>query len=685
MRILTGSTGTSHITAADDGALYAGLAGKGSYVLNLGQQFKATVQSATSIKLGDGDGILQGRHFRTDPGDSDLVEIEENSAGTNRNDIIGVKYSAVSGIESMAWQVVKGAAVSGTAPDPSYNEGNLLTGGTAAFMPMYRVKIVDASISEIEPMFSVLQTLDELDGRTDPLDILHGGTRASTAAEARTNLGVMSTDEVNSAITSKIASKIDAVSVSGNGNVVTDMSKYGNTINAVKDAYGTTVKEGNVATEECREGFAISVKTALAPVQSGSGDPSPDNVRPISGWTGVGLTRCGKNLLPPAVEKTIVNNGVTFTSDGQGRYTINGTATGGNAEVAIYLVKPITIGEVAPYCHLLNPVANGSISFSFYRPNGTQITFFVASSVNRIAQIPLLAGETISRINLYLAKDKTADNFTLTPMLCTDDTPATFEPYQGDAYTAEFGQTVYGGTLDWATGVLTVTHEQIDAYAGEALPGEWISDRDVYAPGTAPTTGAQVVYKLATPTAIQLTPQQITALDGTNTVYSDGDSDYVIFNGGTMANLGIVNLIYPVGSIYMSVNNTSPATLFGGTWEQIKDTFLLSAGDTYAAGVTGGEAEHTLSAAELPDHIHHSHGFAQGGSDDWSFVTVKREGHAKTQVATSSSSGKYAITNTSTDNISYPYYTLEDEPELKGGAHNNMPPYLAVYVWKRTA
>lgn len=683
MRILTGSTGTSHITAADDGALYAGLAGKGSYVLNLGQQFKATVQSATSIKLGDGDGILQGRHFRTDPGDSDLVEIEENSAGTNRNDIIGVKYSAVSGIESMAWQVVKGAAVSGTAPDPSYNEGNLLTGGTAAFMPMYRVKIVDASISEIEPMFSVLQTLDELDGRTDPLDILHGGTRASTAAEARTNLGVMSTDEVNSAITSKIASKIDAVSVSGNGNVVTDMSKSENTISAVKAAYGTTVKEGNVATEECREGFAISVKTTLAPVQSGSGDPSPDNVRPISGWTGVTLTRCGKNLLSKAAAGTQTSRGITFTSNGDGSYTIKGTSTG-SISIEFTTEVPITI-PVGAYLHVGNTGAlNGNIAFVPRFTDGTTVSFAFTVE-NRVWKISDgYVGKTIKAIGIYVNGVQTVD-VTLKPMMCLDGASGEFEPYHGDTYTAEFGQTVYGGTLDWATGILTVTHGQIAAYAGESLPGAWISDRDVYAPGTVPTTGAQVVYKLATPTAIQLTPQQITALDGTNTVYSNGYSDYVIFNGGAVANMGIVNLIYPVGSIYMSVNNVSPATLFGGTWEQIKDTFLLSAGDTYAAGVTGGEAEHTLSVAELPDHIHHSHGFAQGGSDDWSFVTVKREGHAKTQVATSSSSGKYAITNTSTDNISYPYYTLEDEPELKGGAHNNMPPYLAVYVWKRTA
>ena len=101
----------------------------------------------------------------------------------------------------------------------------------------------------------------------------------------------------------------------------------------------------------------------------------------------------------------------------------------------------------------------------------------------------------------------------------------TYAPYQVDTYTSDFGQTVYGGTLDWNTGVLTATHGQIAAYAGESLPGAWISDRDVYADGAMPTTGAQVVYELATPQTIQLTPQEIAALEGLNSLYSStGDT-----------------------------------------------------------------------------------------------------------------------------------------------------------------
>lgn len=122
------------------------------------------------------------------------------------------------------------------------------------------------------------------------------------------------------------------------------------------------------------------------------------------------------------------------------------------------------------------------------------------------------------------------------------------------------------------------------------------------------------------------------------------------------------NTIYPVGSIYMSVNSTSPATLFGGTWEQIKDTFLLSAGDTYSAGATGGEASHTLTVSEMPSHNHN--------------ITIRAGAGAANYYSAppSASQGGEAVTRTNVIQ------------ETGGGtAHNNMPPYMAVYMWKRTA
>ena len=81
-----------------------------------------------------------------------------------------------------------------------------------------------------------------------------------------------------------------------------------------------------------------------------------------------------------------------------------------------------------------------------------------------------------------------------------------------------------------------------------------------------------------------------------------------------------LNLVYPIGSIYWSSNNTNPASLFGGTWIQIKDKFILAAGDSYTNGATGGAATVTLSVSNMPSHNHtftpvgnvssHSHGMA---------------------------------------------------------------------------
>ncbi len=134
----------------------------------------------------------------------------------------------------------------------------------------------------------------------------------------------------------------------------------------------------------------------------------------------------------------------------------------------------------------------------------------------------------------------------------------------------------------------------------------------------------------------------------------------------------LLNKVYPIGSVYMSVNSTSPATLFGGTWVQIKDTFLLSAGDTYAAGATGGEAEHTLTTGEMPSHKHSHYAHYQWHSG--STNTLQAGG----SVLNIGSSSGYAHIDTA--------QVATQSNDVGGGqAHNNMPPYLAVYMWKRTA
>ena len=132
----------------------------------------------------------------------------------------------------------------------------------------------------------------------------------------------------------------------------------------------------------------------------------------------------------------------------------------------------------------------------------------------------------------------------------------------------------------------------------------------------------------------------------------------------TWSSSKIRDFIYPIGSIYMSVNNISPATIFGGTWEQIEDRFLLAAGTTYTAGDTGGEAAHTLTKAELPNEKLDLH-----VGSDWL-------GYKNTTAGAGSGIAGLGYKDGT---------ALKTSSMGSGYAHNNMPPYLAVYIWKRTA
>lgn len=125
----------------------------------------------------------------------------------------------------------------------------------------------------------------------------------------------------------------------------------------------------------------------------------------------------------------------------------------------------------------------------------------------------------------------------------------------------------------------------------------------------------------------------------------------------------ILSKVYPVGSIYMSISSTDPKTLFGGTWERLKDRFLLAAGDSYSAGATGGEATHTLTKDEMPSHNHYA--AINGGTDSYGQNRTTIGSFANKAQGYSDSSTIFATGG--------------------GEAHNNMPPYLAVYMWKRTA
>lgn len=140
----------------------------------------------------------------------------------------------------------------------------------------------------------------------------------------------------------------------------------------------------------------------------------------------------------------------------------------------------------------------------------------------------------------------------------------------------------------------------------------------------------------------------------------------------------VLDNVYPVGSIYMNVNSTNPGTLFGGTWEQIQGKFLLGMSSSYPAGSQGGEASHTLTTAEMPSHGHNP----ANQSGYYGFITNSNKAFEVGDMGVQSGSGRY-----------YPYAPVAFDISRNsltgttggGNSHNNMPPYLSIYIWKRTA
>lgn len=135
----------------------------------------------------------------------------------------------------------------------------------------------------------------------------------------------------------------------------------------------------------------------------------------------------------------------------------------------------------------------------------------------------------------------------------------------------------------------------------------------------------------------------------------------------------LVDTIYPVGSVYMSLESTSPATLFGGTWEQIQNRFLVAAGSSYSAGDTGGNASQSINVSHKHISPNGYSGSAQGG--------IAINGTVAGGNGKSYRTSNTDYTGTLSNNVTL-YYTGDASVSA---TINTIPPYYAVYMWRRTA
>ena len=281
----------------------------------------------------------------------------------------------------------------------------------------------------------------------------------------------------------------------------------------------------------------LSVLAQIVPVQSGSGDPSPENVRPITGWTGCKISRTGKNLLGgellrqslisalPGGTDDPTNRTFSFKSNTTANYGITYPTglTGKFKENTVYTI--VLTGYNASES---SRAANLRVSYSNTTTTNLNFPEYTASKQTFVGHTD--GSKTLDYIYKYAGSGTTVLYYDECGVFEGNLTAEDFAASNGQTLSVDWQSTagtVYGGSLKVnkdGTGVLTEKWDNIASYNGETLPGRWISDRDIYAPGTAPTTGAQVCYELATPVTYNLTAEQvgqILSLKGINNIWSN--------------------------------------------------------------------------------------------------------------------------------------------------------------------
>lgn len=337
----------------------------------------------------------------------------------------------------------------------------------------------------------------------------------------------------------------------------------------------TDTASGAIASFEGVAAPLQSLKFSIEPKQSGSGDPSPSNIRPISGWSQVDGAAAGANLIDVTASSGSAE-GLTFTMDrAAGTITLTNTRTA-NGTVSVNASMVLQAGTYTLSCD-----GENSDFYARVMQGATRIAYYVSPTFT-------LTEPTTVSIDIFARANVNANGRVLKPMLNVGSSAALFAPYQGTPITISLGQTVYGGTLDVVSGKLVVDRAMVTfdgsesgwSKSGSATNGYYkgmtgspyyakastafISDKFAYTSNrntyfatygkcycdTAfnfnvdpaviggktlalwkawlTANPLQVVYELATPTEVDLTPVGVNSLLGQNNIWAScGDTEAV--------------------------------------------------------------------------------------------------------------------------------------------------------------
>lgn len=208
--------------------------------------------------------------------------------------------------------------------------------------------------------------------------------------------------------------------------------------------------------------YPLGVVTSWEPVQEGSGDPSPDNIRPIKGRDSVAVERCGENLLNIAPFTKLTNKGITYEYVANGGVHISGTAT------ASVDSPTFAVGYIPPGKYYGFDMGTGISASIVVQRNGANLW------LNAKGVFEILAGDVIKYWYMIATNGTTLDT-TVYPYIVPGTTaPTTYTPYTGQTATLTLPSTIYGGTMDAVTGEGQETWKALTFDGTE----EWFADND---------------------------------------------------------------------------------------------------------------------------------------------------------------------------------------------------------------
>lgn len=267
--------------------------------------------------------------------------------------------------------------------------------------------------------------------------------------------------------------------------------------NAISDLMPVDTASGAIAAFETN--MADVLQEVKCEINATGGNGTPDNPNPINGYSSANITRCGVNLFEgnyPDIDNTV-------------RYihikTGNGTLT------------------LSSNC----PIVEGAAILFFLEGNVSSGASTVRNGVSEGISRTVTTTDGYVTIGYRAYGTPTVSPADYNTQLEFGSQATTYHAYTGNTYTIAFGQTVYGGVLDVTRGKLKPCIEY-PSYNGETLSGRWLSSEATYIEGTTPPTGSQVVSLDDYGSDIDLTPEVISVVVGTNNVYSDTNGNTTV-------------------------------------------------------------------------------------------------------------------------------------------------------------